>query len=196
MLPLFEANCFESSHGQRNNHSSIMRKQMLGVLLFVFTVYRAIDLCLDFYYCTYEVGHDDAFTTIFVLGAAFHLWYIFHAISICCSHRQADPNFHPVEGIVNLVQITIACLRANTDIGNGCIFSIDFYYIPCCWCGVAFQFFCFIRNIWSYYREEKVCYLVVNIMGVLLSIISACFGYLCMSAFYGEGLPDCRGYYL
>ena len=78
---------------------------MLGVL-FVFTVYRAIDLCLDFYYSAYLV-RDDLFTTIFVLGAAFDMWYNFHAVSVCCSHRQADPNFHPVEGIVNLAQLLL-----------------------------------------------------------------------------------------
>ena len=165
MLPLFEANCFEPLHGRKNNHSSMMSKQMLGVLL-VFTVYRAIDLCSDFYYSAYLV-RDDLFTTIFVLGAAFDLWYIFHAVSVCCSHRQADPNFHPVEGIVNLAQITVAVISSSRDVTDGCIYSIDFYYILCCCCGVVFQAICFEKNIRGYYREEKVCYLVVNIMGVL-----------------------------
>ena len=122
MLPLFEANCFEPPHERKNNHSSMMSKQMLGILLFVFTVYRAIDLYLDLYYWFYRV--PDAFLIPACVVSCFNLWYIF----------QFDPNFHPVEAIVNLVQMFVANLRASSDIASGCIYSVDFYYVLCCCC--------------------------------------------------------------
>ena len=126
------------------------------------------------------------FVTTCVLGSPFNLWYIV----------QFDPNFHPVEAIVSSVQIVNAILKASRDIADGCIYSVDFYYVLCCCCGVVFLVICFVKNIRGYYREEKVCYLVINIVGVLVSIPSACLGYLFMFALYSEELPDCQGYYL
>ena len=111
-----------------------------------------------------------------MLGSCFNLWYIF----------QFDPNFYPVEAIVNLIQMFVALLATSSDIDSGCIYSIDFYYVLCCCCGVVFQVICFVKNIRGYYREEKVCYLV--------SILSACLEYLFMSP--DKGLPDCRGFYI
>ena len=117
---------------------------MLGILLFVFTVYRAIDLYLDLYYWFYRV--PDAFLIPACVVSCFNLWYIF----------QFDPNFHPVEAIVNLVQMFVANLRASSDIASGCIYSVDFYYVLCCCCSIVLQVICFVKNIQGYCREKKV----------------------------------------
>ena len=174
---------------------------MLGVLYFVFTVYRTIDLCVDWYWWNDFESPTYLFTGTYMLGTALNLWYIFRALIICRNLQQpADPekpinilaelNFHVIEVIVNLVQIYLGDLITSSIIDNGCMDSINFSFECYCCCGVVLQLYCFLKTICGWHGEEKQSGFL-TILGLIVSLISAFFGYLCIKHVYSKGLRNC-----
>lgn len=122
-------------------------------------------------------------------------------VHFLCSLQQPDPekpmnilaefDFHVVEGIVNLAQIFLGVLVAFSD--KGCIDSINFTFECYCCCGVALQLLCLLKNFCVYHGEDEQSY-CENIIGVLMSLASAGFGYLCVTHVYyskAKGLRNC-----
>ena len=187
----FCENYFECRDRRVTDHLSITMAEMLGVFYFVFTVYRTIDLCLDLYWWNHFESPTYFFTGTCILGAAFNLWYIFRGLIICRNFEQIDPakainifaelDFHVVEGIVNFVQIFLGVLVTFSD--KSCIDSINFTFECFCCCGVVLQLPCFLKNFCVNHGEEKQSY-CVNIIGVLVSLVSAGFGCLCVTHVY------------
>ena len=116
----FCENYFECCDRRVTDHLSITMDEMLGVFYFVFTVYRTIDLCLDWYWWNHFESPTYFFTGTCMLGAAFNLWYIFRALIICRNFEQIDPakainifaelDFHVIE----VRYFLVSWLRSST----------------------------------------------------------------------------------
>lgn len=188
---------------------------MVGPLVLSYiclTVYHIADSVCD-WICWYHFKDSNPvrgniLTATCLGGTIFKSWFLYRLLNTLCKVLPPDIgkinvsrvllpelNFSVLEGMVNLVQAGLGGNIISSKFGTrSCLDAMNFKFACCCCWGAVMQFACFSKNLCGYHGKGDIYYCqhvkVVNIVGFLLSLISALIGV--GSIAYAQELQSCR----
>ena len=181
----------------------------MGFFYFCFCVYHLVHLCCELSCCIYlqdPVGDSRKFillVTCIIDIIIFKGRFLYRLnntrLELCPANDigkvnvsnvlQRGLNFNVLEGILNLVQSSIA----NEIIiqNKSCIESMNFGFVCCCFCGAGIQLCCFWKNLCGYHGTKGLSTneTRAHILGAVSSVFSLLVGYHSYS--YAKKLGSC-----
>ena len=169
-----------------------MVERLLKFWSYLLIVYRILDIVCDCY-CWYHFEESNQGTIMILtclFGTMFNLLFLYRLFNILRKVQPPDigkinvsrvllpgHNFSVLEGVMNLSQSFLGGQNIfSNSVARNCLDSMNFKFVCCCCWGSVMQFVCFAKNLYAGFHGKSEDEQVVNLVGLLLSLISAYIG--------------------